>query len=306
MNRSGWLVPPVAVTILAGAAIVGTSHAVGADVVTQVAPAAVVTSPPVVGGRTAKHGVTLTAAQRRLQKARQQSDPPPARASHQGKKHERPRTGKTVADPQADARRPFRLNLGMCKPTEMGGKILGPNVCELDAPEVPEETQVARRTLPPQVVLPRPEDVSWEQVLAETKSVVFPGLRVKVQPDRRTLVNYETIVYTDGSKVSSTTVTLLGFPVVVEGTPISYSWRFGDGTPAVTTSTPGRPYPAKDITHKYTKRGAVRLTLTTNYAARFNVANTGWQYVDGTVPITGPATPLQVREAVPVLVDPPG
>ena len=29
-----------------------------------------------------------------------------------------------------------------------------------------------------------------------------------------------------------------------------------------------------------------------------------WHYIDGTVPITGPATPLQVREAVPVLVDP--
>jgi hypothetical protein len=147
--------------------------------------------------------------------------------------------------------------------------------------------------------------VSWEQVLAETKSVVFPGLSVKVQPDGRTLVNYETIVYTDDSKVSTTTVTLLGFPVVVEATPISYTWRFGDGTPALTTSTPGQPYPAKDITHKYMKRGFVKLTLTTNYAARFNVADTGWQYIDGTVPITGPATALQVREAVPVLVDPP-
>jgi hypothetical protein len=52
------------------------------------------------------------------------------------------------------------------------------------------------------------------------------------------------------------------------------------------------------------KRGAVSLTLTTSYAARFNVAGTGWQYVDGTIPVTGPATPLQVREAVPVLVAP--
>ncbi|MGW6279707.1 PKD domain-containing protein [Kribbella sp. NPDC055071] len=96
----------------------------------------------------------------------------------------------------------------------------------------------------------------------------------------------------------------MGFPVVVEATPISYTWRFGDGTPALTTSTPGQPYPAKDITHKYMRRGSVQLTLTTNYAARFNVADTGWQYIDGTVPITGPATPLEVREAVPELVDP--
>jgi hypothetical protein len=145
--------------------------------------------------------------------------------------------------------------------------------------------------------------VAWVQVLAETKNVLFPGLSVRVQPTGRTLVNLDTIVYTDESKVSTTQVTLLGFPVDVEATPMSYLWAFGDGT-TLTTTTPGKPYPAKDITHKYLKRGSVGLTLTTNYAARFRVAGGAWQYVDGTVPITGPATPLLIREAVPVLVDP--
>lgn len=159
-------------------------------------------------------------------------------------------------------------------------------------------------SVPVQRDLPRPEDVTWEQVLAETKNVAFPGLRVKVQPAGKTLVNLDTIVYTDQAKVSSTTVVLLGFPVVVEATPMSYTWRFGDGT-AVTTESPGKPYPAKEITHKYLKRASVSITLTTNYAARFNVDGTGWQYIAGTVPITGPATPLQIQEAVPVLVDPP-
>jgi len=126
-----------------------------------------------------------------------------------------------------------------------------------------------------------------------------------VQPAERTLVNLETIVYTNDSEVSTDVVTLLGFPVEVEATPISYSWNFGDGSPVLTTTTPGKPHPSKEITHKYLKRASVNVTLTTNYAARFNVAGTGWQYVDGTVPITGPATPLLVREAVPVLVDPP-
>jgi PKD repeat protein len=151
--------------------------------------------------------------------------------------------------------------------------------------------------------LPRPEDVTWEQILAQYKDVLFPGLSVKVQPVGRTLVNLDTIVYTDESKVSVNTVTLLGFPVVVEATPMSYTWNFGDGK-TLTTTTPGKAYPAKEITHKYLKRGNVSVTLTTNYAARYNVAETGWQYVDGTVPITGPATALIIREAVPVLVDP--
>jgi len=145
--------------------------------------------------------------------------------------------------------------------------------------------------------------VAWEQVLAESKNVLFPGLSVNVQPTGRTLVNLDTIVYTDESEVSTAQVTLLGFPVDVEATPMSYLWSFGDGT-TLTTTTPGKPYPAKEITHKYLKRGSVGLTLTTNYAARFRVTDGAWQYVDGTVPITGPATPLLIREAVPVLVDP--
>lgn len=190
------------------------------------------------------------------------------------------------------ARSDLRLNTGNC--SKVGGYCWT---------KIEPDLKVNRRAIRP-VVVPRPQDVRWDVVRSETKNVIFPGLTVKVQPTDRTLVNLDTIVYTDDSKVSTTTVTLLGFPVVVEATPISYTWRFGDGSPELTTSTPGKAYPSKEITHKYMKRGDVSLTLTTNYAARFNVADTGWQYVQGTIPVTGPATALQVREAVPVLVDP--
>jgi hypothetical protein len=180
--------------------------------------------------------------------------------------------------------------------------LTGGEVCKPDLPD--EEEVQPTPSMAVRTRLPMPEDVTWEQVLNESKNVAFPGLRVNVQPAERTLVNLDTIVYTDQSKVSETTVELLGFPVAVEATPMSYTWNFGDGT-SVTTESPGKPYPAKEITHKYLKRGSVSITLTTHYAARFNVAETGWQYISGTVPITGPATVLQVREAVPVLVDPP-
>ncbi len=196
---------------------------------------------------------------------------------------------------------PFRINIRPCGiPTDemlTGGEVCPPDPPEEDAVR-PTPSMAVRRELP------RPEDVTWEQVLSETKNVAFPGLRVVVQPAGKTLVNLDTIVYTDQAKVSSTTVTLLGFPVLVEATPMSYTWRFGDGA-TVTTESPGKPYPAKEITHKYLKRASLGITLTTNYAARFNVDGTGWQYIAGTVPITGPATPLQVQEAVPVLVEPP-
>ncbi|TDW70449.1 hypothetical protein [Kribbella pratensis] len=194
----------------------------------------------------------------------------------------------------------LKINVGLCGRMQPDGTVPGPTRCQPGG----DDRRVTARTMPPEVVRPRPEDVTWELIRSETKNVIFPGLSVKVQPNGRTLVNLDTIVYTDESKVSTTTVTLLGFPVVIEATPISYTWSFGDGSPALTTSTPGKAYPSKEITHKYMKRADVSLTLTTNYAARFNVADTGWHYIDGTVPITGPATPILVREAVPVLVDP--
>ncbi|WP_344161842.1 PKD domain-containing protein [Kribbella yunnanensis] len=150
---------------------------------------------------------------------------------------------------------------------------------------------------------PRPEDVTWDQVLAESKDVLFPKLTVHVQPKDRTLVNMETIVYTDDNGVTTVPVVILGFPVIVKAVPTTYTWHFGDGT-SKTTDSPGKPYPSKEITHKYMKRGDLSLSVTVNYDASFDVASTGPQFV-GPVPITGPSTPLQVREAVPVLVDPP-
>ncbi|MGZ0148856.1 PKD domain-containing protein [Kribbella sp. WER1] len=211
-----------------------------------------------------------------------------------------------VADPpprdsQRDtAKDDLKLNIGICGRVQPDGTVPGPTRCQVSR----RIDGKVRPNVPPKVVPPKPQDITWEEVRSETKNVVFPGLSVKVQPEGKTLVNMATIVYTDDSKVSTTTVTLLGFPVVVEATPISYTWNFGDGSATVTTTTPGKPYPSADITHKYSKRQGVGITVTTNYAARFNVADTGWQYIEGTVPITGPATLLQVREAVPVLVDP--
>ncbi|HET6297057.1 MAG TPA: PKD domain-containing protein [Kribbella sp.] len=198
------------------------------------------------------------------------------------------------------ARGDIRLNVGLCGQMGPEGNMPGPLRCEMELVDTPDPT------VPPEVVQPpRPQDVTWEEVLTESKNVAFPPRRVMVQPAERTLVNLDTIVYTTESGISTDVVTLLGFPVEVEATPISYTWNFGDGGPKLITTTPGKPHPAKEITHKYLKRASVNLTLTTNYAARFNVAGTGWQYVAGTVPITGPATALLVREAVPVLVDPP-
>lgn len=268
---------------------------------TSATPVAEASSKPVpkVKGKTRRWGGTVDGST--TQDGRQERRGSQSTRTPTTKSTTKPAKRTRFRKPQSnDPRREIRINIGICGRVQPDGSVPGPYRCQPGG----VGRKITERTTPPKVVRPRPEDVTWEEVRSETKNVMFPGLSVKVQPNGRTLVNLDTIVYTDDSKVSTTTVTLLGFPVVVEATPISYTWRFGDGSPALTTSTPGKPYPAKDITHKYMKRGNVSLTLTTNYAARFNVADTGWQYIEGTVPITGRATALQIREAVPVLVDP--
>jgi hypothetical protein len=85
----------------------------------------------------------------------------------------------------------FRLNIGICGRVGPDGTVPGPTRCQPFTPDRPDVP-----TPPGGVVrqLPRPQDVTWEQILAQYKDVLFPGLSVKVQPVGRTLVNLDTIV----------------------------------------------------------------------------------------------------------------
>ncbi len=285
---------PVAVTLLAVSIVPTGANAVGEVGIPENRTTTAPHPTPKVKVRKDRQGVLAQGWAKTSGRFPGKQTPPPTRKPAGSKSSDKPRQLTRVSQ-----RGDFRLNLGICGRMGSDGTIPGPTRCQPFTPDQPDPER------PGGVVraLPRPEDVTWEQILAEYKDVLFPGLGVKVQPKGRTLVNLDTVVYTDQSKVSVNTVTLLGFPVVVEATPMSYTWNFGDGK-TLTTTSPGKAYPAKEIVHRYMKSGDVRVTLTTNYAARYNVAGTGWQYVDGTVAISGPATPLLVREAVPVLVDP--
>ena len=118
-----------------------------------------------------------------------------------------------------------------------------------------------------------------------------------IQPDRTEhLVNMPTIMWTEPTQQLLTT-TLLGYPVEVEATPLTYTWHHGDGTHQ-TTTTPGAPYPHHDITHPYPRPGTYTITLTTTYTGRYRLAGTTtWATVDGTATTTTTAPPITVIEA---------
>ncbi len=167
---------------------------------------------------------------------------------------------------------------------------------------VPNAGWVGLRTqciggVPPAYV---PPTVTPGDVLSALRRIGLPRLEVEVQPAVKTLVNFDTIFWTDPETVSLD-LTILGQAVDVVATPVRYSWAFGDGS-VMATSTPGSPYPSRSITHRYQDaKVTVHPQLTVAYSARFRVNGGGWQQIDETVSTTGPAGSLRVAEATPVL-----
>ena len=137
-------------------------------------------------------------------------------------------------------------------------------------------------------------------VLNALRQMGLPSLETVTQPEDKTLVNFETIFYTQPQEFTRT-VTLLGQSVDVEATASQYTWHHGDGT-TVTTSSPGAPYPSKEITHSYTDAHVtVAPSVDVTYTARFRVEGGGWQDIGETVTIAGPPTALRISEATALL-----
>jgi hypothetical protein len=141
------------------------------------------------------------------------------------------------------------------------------------------------------------------EVRRAVSEIPMPALRVTVQPGGRTLVNVPTILHTDPRPVRES-ITLLGHDIDVEARPTSYTWHHGDGT-SRTTTRPGRPYPAKDVTHTYQRTAdQVSIRVDTTYTVRYRVDGGAWTPLGQPLTATGAATPLEVAEAAPVLVSP--
>ena len=128
-------------------------------------------------------------------------------------------------------------------------------------------------------LLSNPSTWSVSRFSSQSIDIPFPKLTVKVQPAGRTLVNLDTIVYTDRARSDNADIRMLGYPVTVVGQPVSYTWHFGDGTPDVTTQTPGSPYPAEGDHPQYPAARRVELSVTVNYAAASTSPAAGWQSI---------------------------
>jgi hypothetical protein len=145
---------------------------------------------------------------------------------------------------------------------------------------------------------PKPQ-VTPGLVLNAIRRIGLPQLSVHIQPQGKTLVNFDTNFYVDPQQFSRT-LTLLGQSVDVEATPTGYTWRHGDGTSATTTD-PGAPYPDLAVTYAYSTAATVAPSVQVTYTARFRVGGGAWQQIPGTVTVDGPPTNLLVVEGTGVL-----
>ena len=139
-------------------------------------------------------------------------------------------------------------------------------------------------------------------ILREFKRLTWPQSRLVVQPPGgKTLVNLETNFYTVDTEAVSRSVTVARQSVTIEAVPTTYTFHFGDET-STSTSSPGRPYPALDVTHTYARVGKVAVSLDTTYSGRYRIGGGDWVSIPETLTVPGATQDLEVVEALPQLV----
>jgi len=128
--------------------------------------------------------------------------------------------------------------------------------------------------------------------------------QITVQPpDGWTLVNADTIAYTDAAPRTVSTQ-LFGIPVEIRAVPTRYSWDFGDGSAPLHTADPGAPYPAHTIAHAYADTGSATISLTTTWRGQFRIAgDPTWRDVPGEATTSSSSDPVEIREARARLVE---
>ena len=138
---------------------------------------------------------------------------------------------------------------------------------------------------------------------ADFRRLPLPAPALNIQPgDGWVLVNIATIVYTDPTPVTLRT-DLLGYGVTVEATPTSWTYDFGDTTTPLTTTDPGRPHPAFDLTHTYRTPGTAQITLATTWTGRYQIDGTTlWRDINGTATTTTTSDPITIEERTSRLV----
>lgn len=198
-------------------------------------------------------------------------------------------------------KRPAPKPIRIGHPAEPGRDTSKPMVfCKVDPDS---NTYGCRRQAPGDDAPDAAPQITEGDVLRAARTIGLPSLQVRVQPGDKTLVNIPTIFHAE-PRPFERSVTLLGFQVDLTAIPINFGWSHGDGT-SQDTSGPGRPYPAMDVTHRYTRPADnIKARVDVTYRVRYRIDGSDWQTLRETLTASGPVAQLDVAEAAPVLTKP--
>lgn len=101
----------------------------------------------------------------------------------------------------------------------------------------------------------KPGKAPLDTVYQLSVDVVAPAFTVGINPAKAGITGLESYFWLagyNGRPIDKVTQTA-GATIEIKATPISYTWDFGDGTPPITTTSIGQPYPqaVSDIRHLY-------------------------------------------------------
>ncbi|WP_131245849.1 hypothetical protein [Schaalia suimastitidis] len=165
-------------------------------------------------------------------------------------------------------------------------------------------TQVYCAPPPQGTPTPTPTPSTHDLLYAALASVTINGAGLVMQPAQYAYIDFAQLAHAT-TPTQTHTVTLMGTPVTITLHATNFTFDFGDGTPPITSSTPGAPYPDMTISHHYTHTHPARvLTLTTTWAAHIVNPFTGEEIqVDGALSTTERTQPFPVRKAHVALTD---
>jgi hypothetical protein len=143
-----------------------------------------------------------------------------------------------------------------------------------------------------------PKAVMTEQ---DFRRLRIPAPRIIVQPSGgHTLINIGTNFLTEKKPVILPT-TVLGQPIQVRATPVSYLWYYGDGTELSTTNS-GARYPNMLTPHTYRRPGTYAVQLRTTFTGEYSVNGGPWQLINGTATTQSPVVNVTAEERRAVII----
>ncbi|MDX6274507.1 MAG: hypothetical protein QOJ92_1717 [Frankiales bacterium] len=133
-------------------------------------------------------------------------------------------------------------------------------------------------------------------LLTDSKFIPAPRSQTRINPSNgRTVVNAEVVFSADTPPSYSVDVPILGFTVHLDLEPKHWDWHFGDGQ-STGSETAGRPYPAKDIVHRYRTKGAFAPYVTVTWGGTFTFNGVVYP-INGTTTVDGPPSAITIAEA---------